>query len=91
MGLPGGWEGNLIGGWQGPLPACPPTARGLGMQGCLIILVMGANAAGELLPLFQPLGAYLPHNIFTWCLNTRVAMHCPAPGWMRVESWWGKR
>lgn len=71
-------------------PTCAPIARGLGMEGCLIISAMGANAAGELLPLFQLLRAYLPHNMFTWCLNTRVAMRCSAPGGMRVESRWGK-
>lgn len=60
------------------------------MEGCLIISAMGANATGELLPLFQPLWAYLPHNVFTWCLNTRAAMRCSAPGRMRVESRWGK-
>lgn len=40
-----------------------------GDGGMLIVLVMGANAAGELLPLLQLLGDYLLYNVFTWCLN----------------------
>lgn len=55
-----------------------------------MISAMGAKAAGKALPLFQPLWARLPHNVFTWVLNRRVATPCSAPGWMQVESWWGK-
>lgn len=56
-----------------------------------MISAMGAKAAGEPLPLFQPLWAHLPRNVATWVLNMRVATLCSAPGRMRVESRWGKR
>lgn len=56
------------------------------MERCLIMKAMEANAAGELLPLFQLLGAYLLHNMFVLCLNMTVAMCCSTPVGHRCKA-----